>query len=585
MATEFKLDYTGKEINDKLEMVGCLAEKYVTPQMFGAKCDGATDDTAVFQELCSIENNVVFLPSGEYLVGGKVTFAQNVTLYGENASIIATNDTTFVLNRQSKVNGISVVLPTGYDGYLFEVTNENLEFVNNDSLLNISVSDIEITCPLNYDNMANKEGTVFLIHAESEQSVSGYWGVTIKDIAFKGGIKYFCRNYCAADTWITNVIFDNITINTCKYGWFGGENEETIEVGVHKDVSSLFISNIYMQCNQSEAVGYFKNLEKILTNAIDYDWPVDKKKYLICSSATIGARTLSIDHLMRSIELDFCFPALEESVSNYYVRKFIHCDRVRYIGNRDLKDAADYRGDYHLFALTTADERTCYESTVSLKKTAIVRFRLTVYDNSQFHNITIVLLYAGGAWYSDVFCNTNFTDNCDIYYKVLDNDDSQHRTFTIKLIYKTAPSFTSAYLSYAFGDYSAELMFDRADDAIIGFTKAFVSSYGAFLPAVTTHYSPNKQKGCETNHMAQRSNTVVYKTNNGIEEHIPKIRKGTVLLSATEQSITFEDVATSDYIVMTNPPVSDLVVTNKTSTGFTVKSDSNSNTVMWVLIG
>ena len=152
-------------------------------------------------------------------------------------------------------------------------------------------------------------------------------------------------------------------------------------------------------------------------------------------------------------------------------------------------------------------------------------------------------------------------------------------------ILKSKLDLTTAYWSPAFGQFGDELVFDKSDDNTDGFQKMRDSSFGTFLPMATTHYSPYRDTGCATNHMVQKNNTVVYKTANAVEESVPKIRKGTITLSATEQNVTFNDMATTNYIVMTNPPVSDLEVTNKTATGFTVKSASVSSSVMWVAIG
>lgn len=92
MAIDYKLSLTAAEINKRLAMIGSAVlcteqtltkeqkqqvkanigvyDSYVTPQMFGAKGDGVTDDTAAIQAAMDANFNV-YIPSGVYLVDGR----------------------------------------------------------------------------------------------------------------------------------------------------------------------------------------------------------------------------------------------------------------------------------------------------------------------------------------------------------------------------------------------------------------------------------------------------------------------------------------------------------------------------------
>lgn len=59
---------------------------YVTPQMFGAVCDGITDDSVAFQAAINT-GNIVYVPDGTYLVHD-VTCERNVKIVGERNSVI-----------------------------------------------------------------------------------------------------------------------------------------------------------------------------------------------------------------------------------------------------------------------------------------------------------------------------------------------------------------------------------------------------------------------------------------------------------------------------------------------------------------
>lgn len=59
---------------------------YVTPQMFGAKCDGVTDDTDAFQQAIDTSvalKTLLFIPKGEYLLQNPVVVKTNTIIKGE----------------------------------------------------------------------------------------------------------------------------------------------------------------------------------------------------------------------------------------------------------------------------------------------------------------------------------------------------------------------------------------------------------------------------------------------------------------------------------------------------------------------
>lgn len=63
---------------------GTVQQYQVTPQMYGAKGDGVTDDTKAFQE--ALDNNrSIYVPAGTYLVGDLV-MPWGVTITGDSAT-------------------------------------------------------------------------------------------------------------------------------------------------------------------------------------------------------------------------------------------------------------------------------------------------------------------------------------------------------------------------------------------------------------------------------------------------------------------------------------------------------------------
>lgn len=67
-------------------------KEYITPQMFGALGDGATDDFQAFQDMFDYaENNqifAVFIPEGTYIINGEIVVNSYISIYGTPGTIL-----------------------------------------------------------------------------------------------------------------------------------------------------------------------------------------------------------------------------------------------------------------------------------------------------------------------------------------------------------------------------------------------------------------------------------------------------------------------------------------------------------------
>ena len=98
-----------------------VAEKFVTPQMFGAIGDGVADDTeALLQSLAyASENNYsVVLPKGTYLVTSPVAIPGGLDVSGVNAVVCKNNDATISVDG-NEVNTVLVL--SGSKTYLHDI--------------------------------------------------------------------------------------------------------------------------------------------------------------------------------------------------------------------------------------------------------------------------------------------------------------------------------------------------------------------------------------------------------------------------------------------------------------------------------
>lgn len=65
---------------------------YATPQMFGAKGDGVTDDSIAFIDAMS-RYNKIYVPSGTYYMGRYIEIPSNCVIYGDNAVLLFDTNT------------------------------------------------------------------------------------------------------------------------------------------------------------------------------------------------------------------------------------------------------------------------------------------------------------------------------------------------------------------------------------------------------------------------------------------------------------------------------------------------------------
>lgn len=109
---------------------------YITPEMYGAKGDGTTDDTTVFQNALA-NNRVVFVPGGTYKLSGELVIKDNCQM--ELAQDVVLNFTQtsgncITINRSSylKGNHATVNVPYGFVGNV----------INADSGVHTAVKDV-----------------------------------------------------------------------------------------------------------------------------------------------------------------------------------------------------------------------------------------------------------------------------------------------------------------------------------------------------------------------------------------------------------------------------------------------------------
>ena len=159
-----------------------VAEKYVTPQMFGAVCDGEADDTESIQQ--ALLAGDVFFPSGVYRVttntANRISVPSNRYLQFANGAVIK------AINSNAEVSSVL---------YLKDVENVVIEGAT-------IIGDIE-------ENTSTAEGAGHGIHIQSSSNI------TVKDCVIKNCFTDGIYTISVSDIKILNTEFDNCGRLSC----------------------------------------------------------------------------------------------------------------------------------------------------------------------------------------------------------------------------------------------------------------------------------------------------------------------------------------------------------------------------------
>lgn len=222
-------------------VVGTLG--YVTPEMFGAKGDGITDDTEGIAK-CFESNNTVVLLTGKYIVNEKMFSINNKTIIcGEESKIIIgeylTNyDDIFMITGKNFISGLSVTvvsnshakhLLTFRDCQNSHFENMHLKVENSDAYQEASCSPIDINS--NNNNLSFKNCSFLQM---ANQSKGGCWIRESKS----GGTS-------------SNITFDNCT-------FIKQNGDEVIAVwGWKGSVENVRFNNCFMEVLNSKHTPYY----------------------------------------------------------------------------------------------------------------------------------------------------------------------------------------------------------------------------------------------------------------------------------------------------------------------------------------
>lgn len=291
-------------------LVAELIYDEINVKQIGAYGDGTHDDTLMFTKACSIQNSVIYVPRGTYLITSIIKMSVGVKLKGTKNSIITTNNTSLPLlyiNRYCDIKDMSFTLPKGYFVGALEIGFKTLSptggLYNN---ANIHINNINFLFDLDINTLSNKTGDCFKITADNQDTDkiydgTGFWGIYIDNIFVKGACRSVINQYTETLTyWITSCYYNNFNIDSAPLYGFLGVKDVTNPSTDYYDGEVIYFNNWAMQCGNSHNMFYFSAGYKYVTNCIPWDWsyavsPSDKPFALLYRPLADYSKKIYVD--------------------------------------------------------------------------------------------------------------------------------------------------------------------------------------------------------------------------------------------------------------------------------------------------
>ena len=228
-----------KAVGDEIRKI----PRKATPQMYGAKGDGSTDDTAAFRAALA-EERVVFVPGGTYMLSGEIVIGNNCMLELSQDTVLEFTNTTgncinIGMSSNLKGNHATIKVPYWFEGnVLYSYTNDQTSADINAvppwtkwdpqwksgryvTDINICKDDGSQGADRGYHYAVNPEdcrGTAVYLSADYTAGMSTFmWGVHYSNLRIAGAFSYGIRAVNYDNGWNHEMRIDAF-IDACETG-------------------------------------------------------------------------------------------------------------------------------------------------------------------------------------------------------------------------------------------------------------------------------------------------------------------------------------------------------------------------------
>ena len=240
---------------------------YVTPQQFGAKGDGVTDDTEAFNNAIAT-GKTVKIPEGEYRINDTINMVNGVAIEGsKNSVLLAYAPVVFHLAQRNTLTGFTIRVRSSSVLTVFEADDNS---VTSDALMWDRIVNVDV-----YHSTETTPPEMFTVcHFHNE--AKGMYDIIVRDCTFVCGKTggYAARVYSGTEEecWTNGITFENCNIRNFKWHYFFANNDKDLIDG--RSNAEHIVSGCAGQCSK-ETNGFIfaTKVDAVnLRNNIPFDW-------------------------------------------------------------------------------------------------------------------------------------------------------------------------------------------------------------------------------------------------------------------------------------------------------------------------
>lgn len=334
MVAEVEADLEGlhakdEEISEQLEHIENIST-YISVKNFGAKGDGATDDTQAIQDTINSAKNsggTIFFPKGEYLISDNLRYEglkKSISILGDSReSVILWNGgDDGVINDFSNIKNAELKITFSNMKFKKNNTSSNLVFFKSDEAENTYLVNLTFN-----DNYFEKIDTILDIYKETDQVIFENNYVLL----YQNGIR--AKNGTCSNIHITKNHFRGGYPGSIALYHEGGANitfdQNTVQSGSN-NLTAVNISNVNTFTVRST---YYESGYDDIVTADSYPFIVNNSRNGVIEHNTIHGNSKDI------ITLNGCTSVIigpnAHSMSGTYPRKFLvvsECTAIRVTG-------------------------------------------------------------------------------------------------------------------------------------------------------------------------------------------------------------------------------------------------------------
>lgn len=263
---------------------------HVTPQMFGAKADGMSDDTQAIIDALAASDNVL-IPAGRYRITRPIWVQQGKSLRGVGAVTILICDGAggaerFIMLSATVRFGKMLLQVRNGEAVAEEIT------INEESLADVRLPSGHIDTIVDdvivmYDDADYTDNAVLELSLKNEygeKGKDGFWGVTIKDVTAygNGSLGYLLRGYTLGTTeqgkrkyFITGITMERCIAYGCRWSQFLHDSDKDFSnLGETWGIDHITsIRCMHQATERTKGFSFYRHdTNAQLTDCVPWDW-------------------------------------------------------------------------------------------------------------------------------------------------------------------------------------------------------------------------------------------------------------------------------------------------------------------------